>query len=79
MPSSLKGAASIVMPVDGVMSGESTALPKRAYLVFRTLVLRPDKVLNSARILRTSVSWASGCRCLMNRLMSSAYASISFL
>ena len=56
MPSSLKGAFSIVMPVVAVMSGESVALPKSAYLVFRTLVWRPDRVLNSARILRISVS-----------------------
>ena len=50
MPNSLKGASSSVIPVIGVMSGESVAFPKRAYLVFRTLVFRPDRVLNFARI-----------------------------
>ena len=47
-------------PVSGVMCGESVAFPKRAYLVFKTFVFRPDKALNLVRILRISVSCASG-------------------
>ena len=54
------------------------AFPKRAYLVFRTFVFRPDRTLNLLSILRISVSCASGWEYSKNKLMSSANASISF-
>ena len=55
------------------MLGVLWALPNRAYFVLDTL-----SFLNSSRRLRISVSWASGSMCFMNRLMSSAYASMKF-
>ena len=64
MPNSLKGASSSVIPVIGVMSGESVAFPKRVYLVFRALVFRPDRVLNFVRILSISVNLLQGANIL---------------
>ena len=43
IPRSLKGEGSIVNPVVGVICRLSGALPKRAYLVLETLVVRPDR------------------------------------
>ena len=79
IPSSLKGSVSQVTLVSLVMSGESIAFPNRAYLVLDTLVFRPDRDLKFSRIFRISRSWVWGSQNFRNILMSSAYASISFL
>ena len=56
MPSSLKGAGSIVKPVVGVIWRSSGAFPKRAYLVLETLVARPDSFLKSSSTRRMWVN-----------------------
>ena len=57
-PRSLKGAFSIVKPVVGVICRLSGALPNRAYFVFETFVVRPDRAwkLFSICLLYTSPS-----------------------
>ena len=61
------------------MFGESMALPNRAYFVLETLVFKPDSCLNLSRMSKISSSWVWGSQNFRNMLMSSAYASISFL
>ena len=79
IPSNLKGSVSQVIFVALLISGESLALPNRAYLVLETLVSRPDNSLKLSRIFRISRSWVWGLQNFRNMLMSSAYASINFL
>ena len=74
IPSSLKGSVSQVTFVSLLISGESTALPNRAYLVLETLVSKPDNSLKFSRILRIFRSWVWGLQNFRNMLMSSAYA-----
>ena len=79
IPNNLKGLVSQVTLVSLLISGESLALPKRAYFVLETLVLRSDSCLKLFRMFRISRSWVWGSQNFRNMLMSSAYASISFL
>ena len=79
IPNNLKGSVSQVTLVSLLISGESMALPKRAYFVLETLVFRPDSCLTLFRMFRISRSWVWGSQNFRNMLMSSAYASISFL
>ena len=60
------------------MLGVSWAFPNRVYFVLDTLVFRPEILLNSSRMLRTFLSWASGSMYFMDRFISSAYASVNF-
>ena len=46
----LKGSVSQVIFVSLLMFGESTALPKRAYLVLETIVFKPDSCQNLSRM-----------------------------
>ena len=56
IPSNLKGSVSQVTLVSLLISGESMALPKRAYFVLETLVFRPDSYLKLFSMFRTQKS-----------------------
>ena len=72
IPNSLKGSVTQVIFVSLLIMRESTALPKRAYLVLETFVFKPDSCLNLSRISRASRSWDSGLHNCMKRFISSA-------
>ena len=76
MPRSLKGSFSSLRAVWRVMFGSLGALPKRAYLVLSTFISSPDISWNCFMILSISCSWGMALGDWMNRLMSSAYASM---
>ena len=79
IPSNLKGLSSFTTDVCCVIDGQSMALPKRAYLVFDTFIDSPESFLNSSMMFRTALICVVGFVYFMNILMSSAYASSSFV